>query len=350
MKSLRRGLPRLWIPGIIIIVWFAGCKKQSSARDTVKSADQKPVQCKDGKVPRAGQNGKIDCVVPATVAPKPPPPPTQVFQRPVDTPAAIATAKKLNSQGLEARRGKNHALALQKYQAAVNAAPGYAPARFNLACELALEGDSDAALNEIEFLSQLNTESAKRFIAVAPLDSDLNTIQKHPRFLKIQTLHRLKPDMPILAQLCSEPWRVKALVHPEKGLHQLIEKEAPPVDDANAEGVAVLRHIRNKRRAQEALRKHLSTVCDLLKDNEGQTHEFTKDKPLGVLENKMECAGVELAGEWGAVYEICFVEADGLILVTAILEYPYSVGLLEDSTKYYEGRVRECKARASSLL
>jgi tetratricopeptide (TPR) repeat protein len=66
-------------------------------------------------------------------------------------------AKKSNTAGYKARKADDAAKAIEHYNKALELAPGYVTARFNLACEHARAKDADAAIGAIEHLFRMGT-------------------------------------------------------------------------------------------------------------------------------------------------------------------------------------------------
>lgn len=127
-------------------------------------------------------------------------------------------ASALNRQGLAARKGGDAVKATALYREAIGADPRYAPARYNLACELARARDADGAMAQLDALLAMGTPDARRFAAVARHDSDFAPISKDPRFLRLQRSFDLDLKRPILAQLCADPARLVDVVDPKLGL------------------------------------------------------------------------------------------------------------------------------------
>lgn len=103
-------------------------------------------------------------------------------------------AAALNRRGLAARRAGSHVKALRWYSSAIEADPSYAWARFNAACELALQGDSKAALHHLLVLKRLDTPDAREALSNASSDDDLQSLHNDPTFRLIAQMPALRPD------------------------------------------------------------------------------------------------------------------------------------------------------------
>jgi len=145
----------------------------------------------------------------------------------------LATAKKHNAKGLALRETGDGAGALASYKAAVATSPSYAPGHYNYACELAIAGQLDAAVEQLEHLLRLGTPEARLFAARAQFEEDFLRLADDPRFVAIGASFTVDPGAPLLAQVCADPARLAALVDGTRGFGHYLESESA-VDESQA--------------------------------------------------------------------------------------------------------------------
>jgi hypothetical protein len=97
----------------------------------------------------------------------------------------VSEAKKLNSQGFKARKRGDNAQAMDFYRQAVAASPAHGRARLNLACELALAGEIQSAIDELTWLYRSGSEEDLDLLAAASSDEDLRSIWGQDAFLAL---------------------------------------------------------------------------------------------------------------------------------------------------------------------
>lgn len=105
-------------------------------------------------------------------------------------PSSVASPPKsqaqiLNERGLAARRAGQHLRAAKAYQEALELDPLHVWARYNLACELAVLGEYDSALAQLEALARLTSQEARDALRAARKDTDFSKIRDNPRFLRV---------------------------------------------------------------------------------------------------------------------------------------------------------------------
>jgi tetratricopeptide (TPR) repeat protein len=144
-----------------------------------------------------------------------------------------ATAKKHNAEGLALRKIGDGAGAMAAYKAAVATSPSYVPGHYNYACELAIAGQLDAAVAQLEHLLRIGTLEARSFAARAAFDEDFLRLRDDPRFLAIAASFTVDPSRPFLAQVCADESRLAAVVDAERGFGHYLETESA-VDEALA--------------------------------------------------------------------------------------------------------------------
>jgi tetratricopeptide (TPR) repeat protein len=96
-----------------------------------------------------------------------------------------ASAKRENDRGYERRKADDHLGAIFYYQRAVRLDPSYEYGHYNLACELALTGETRSALNSLRVLSHIGTPLARKFLREASADPDFREIRSLPEFREI---------------------------------------------------------------------------------------------------------------------------------------------------------------------
>ena len=127
-------------------------------------------------------------------------------------------ARKRNLAGLAARRRGDHAAARAAYEAALAADPSYVWARYNLACEDALQGDRAAAVARLLQLHQMAVPEARRALAKVARDPDFASIRDDPTVAALLQTYAPNTGRLLARQLCAAPYRALALVHPRAGV------------------------------------------------------------------------------------------------------------------------------------
>jgi hypothetical protein len=150
---------------------------------------------------------------------------------------ALREARKLNKKAYKARKAGDNQAAITNYRAAIAAAPGYVPSRFNLACELALKGNADAAIEELEQIFKIGTMDARKYLSKTRVDTDFDPIRNDPRMKRIAADFQVDYDAAILKQLCADAGKVGTMVDAEIGLYTLDKRdEIKHVDGGKARG------------------------------------------------------------------------------------------------------------------
>lgn len=155
-----------------------------------------------GDAPAGGQaNGSLQpavvqpaAVQPAAVQPPAPPPATaeSLVPPPLSQDERVARfragngklAARLNNEGLVLRKNKKPGV-MDKYRAAIEADPSFPWARFNLACELALAGQKDEAMDQLRELFRMETADADYALLKSEADRDLVSLRGDPRLLAL---------------------------------------------------------------------------------------------------------------------------------------------------------------------
>lgn len=96
--------------------------------------------------------------------------------------AKPALARELNRKALALHTKGNYAAALPLYLQALDADPRHILARYNLACALSMDGQSDEALFVLEQLRVAGCKQCVAQLAHARKDTDLEALWKHARF------------------------------------------------------------------------------------------------------------------------------------------------------------------------
>ncbi len=94
-------------------------------------------------------------------------------------------AQLLNEQGLAARKAGQHLRAAKAYKEALQLDASHVWARYNLACELAVLGEHDAALLNLEVLTTLNDPEARQALRAAREDADFKKLRSNPKFVRL---------------------------------------------------------------------------------------------------------------------------------------------------------------------
>lgn len=95
------------------------------------------------------------------------------------------TAAQLNDLGFAARQRGDRPTAIKYYSEAVLLDPRFELAVYNLACEYALSGKHDLALELLGHLRNLRTPSAKKALAKAKSDPDFKSLKEGAAFRAI---------------------------------------------------------------------------------------------------------------------------------------------------------------------
>lgn len=256
------------------------------------------------------------------------------------SPGDLDRAKLLNTQGLDLRKAGDNNAAKAKYQEALKVAPGYAPARYNLACELALAGDSKGALKHLEALAASGDPDSLRFVAYAGADSDFSSMRTDPRFQALLKSVEFDVDDKAVAQVCKEPWHVTALVHDELGLLHYRETEASPDDEGPraSKAVKVLKGKRARKVVARVLRANGFWCSSCVKSRGG-------DVNLSAVSKTHHCLKCDGEGEWGKQYELCFAKRGADWFIALVSEYPTGP-LMEEYLDELDQRSRSSRKRA----
>lgn len=237
-----------------------------------------------------------------------------------------AAAKKHNRAGLKAREGGDGAGALAAYRAAVAASPAYAPGRYNLSCELALAGQGDAAIEQLEHLLRLGTPEARSFVARARFDPDFARVAGDPRFRAIGDSFRLDEGTGagtgpgVLAQVCADPGRLVALIHPERGIGHYLETESA-ADDVKPEKAQGPLAPRDALRFVRRLLGPEGLWCD-----GGRLRTYSEDCERKLADFDVSTTPVCLTRsgcmEWTEQEEICLARDDGKLRIAFAARTP----------------------------
>jgi hypothetical protein len=98
---------------------------------------------------------------------------------------AEAIARKLNAKGLAFHRRLEVPAAIREYREALQAWPAHVPTNYNMACALALQGDSGGALHHLEVLGALSDPTARRKLDSARTDPDLAALEGDSDFRRL---------------------------------------------------------------------------------------------------------------------------------------------------------------------
>jgi hypothetical protein len=134
----------------------------------------------------------------------------------------IKKARKFNKEGYRARKKDNTPAAVEGYEKAVAASPSYVPSRFNLACELARDGNADASIAQLEHLFRIGNKEARKYLSKTRLDTDFDSIRNDPRMKVIANEFVVDFSQGILKQLCADYGKVGSLVDNKLGLYDVV--------------------------------------------------------------------------------------------------------------------------------
>lgn len=105
---------------------------------------------------------------------------------------AARKAKKANSKGYRAYKKRRYSEAVDHFQEALRADPFYVKAKYNLACNLALVGDSDGALQALLELQSWEDGAARASFNKARVDRDFERLHADQRFRRLVGLVRIQ--------------------------------------------------------------------------------------------------------------------------------------------------------------
>lgn len=105
---------------------------------------------------------------------------------------ALAQANRFNSQGLRQYKRRRYAAAVDLFTRALGKDPFHAKAKYNLACNLALLGDGDGAVQALLELQSWDSTDARAQFAKARSDSDFEPIHNNARFRRLVGLVRIQ--------------------------------------------------------------------------------------------------------------------------------------------------------------
>jgi hypothetical protein len=128
-------------------------------------------------------------------------------------------AKIYNKKGLESRKLGYNNEALKYYQDAVLYDPSYVPARYNLACEFALNGDKNIALQELDNLIKINTEESIWFVIHSAHDEDFILMWNDAELQKIWNQFSNNSQIGWVEEICQNENTIKNYIHPQKGFY-----------------------------------------------------------------------------------------------------------------------------------
>ena len=254
-----------------------------------------------------------------------------------DSSKAIRSAREHNRLGLKSRQHGDNTAARMHYLNALHAAPSYAPARYNLACEYALEGRHSAALTELENLLKQGGFTARRFVAQALVDEDFASIVKDSRFIAVQDKIALKKKRRVLAQVCLQRWRHNSLLHPTKGF-VTFANYYDGYEGCHITSKELVHQETDKNRGRKSLLSHLGQVCDIWKAKNDDSPDddlfryrrppdadddpWNVDPRLTQSKSNLVCATQAFGGCNGDIYEVCFARSEGYWYVAVLLSYP----------------------------
>jgi len=249
----------------------------------------------------------------------------------------LGEARAKNREGLRLRVAGDAAGARAAYAEAVTLSPRFAPARYNLACELARAGDRDGALRELETLARLATPDARLFVARARFDEDFDGLREDARFRGLVALVRFDASRPVMEQYCADPGRIADLIDARRGVEVYVETESA-AEEVKAESYEV--HATGKG-AFDQVAKVLGAMSwsACADDDLGMTGTL-KTYRLAAAKTQETCLAFEEQAEWTSQYLACFVN-DGGWKLASIAMFPDGP-LSED----FEFRLKQ-KARAA---
>lgn len=119
---------------------------------------------------------------------------------PVDK-KAVASSKKLNSEGLKLHKARDHAAAIAKYGEAIKADPGNLVARHNLACAHAVMGEVRQALGVLRTMDVDGCRACGAMLLHGEGDAELEAVRADPRWRMLVDDHRkAQPPLDELAR------------------------------------------------------------------------------------------------------------------------------------------------------
>jgi tetratricopeptide (TPR) repeat protein len=161
-------------------------------------------------------------------------------------------SKRKNRAAYKLRKKGNSEGALAGYLAAIELSPAYEPSYFNAACEYAMLGQADKAIEKIEDLYRMGTHTAQRYISATRYDSDFDKIRQDPRLVTIANSFSVNFDEPLFKQLCADLGRADTLVDSEKGLYDYSPGNG---DDATSDTAKVVTGSKARKVFREAVLK-----------------------------------------------------------------------------------------------
>jgi tetratricopeptide (TPR) repeat protein len=105
---------------------------------------------------------------------------------------AARKAKKSNSKGFKAYKKRRYSEAAEHFRDALRADPFYVKAKYNLACNLALLGDSDGSLQALLELQSWDSGAAQGSFNKARGDRDFERLHADQRFRRLVGLVRIQ--------------------------------------------------------------------------------------------------------------------------------------------------------------
>lgn len=252
----------------------------------------------------------------------------------------LGDARTKNREGLARRAADDAGGAKAAYAEALSLSPRFAPARYNLACELAREGNKEAALGELETLLRLATPDARLFVARARLDPDFASVREDPRFRGLVGQVRFDPTRPVAEQYCADPGRIADLIDEQRGVEIYVETES-----ANEE--KAIENFELRATGKEAFDRVARVMSELVwyacaEDDMGLTGTL-KSYRLASAKDKQTCLAFEGQMEWSSQFLACFVNEDGWKLASISM---FPDGPLNDTWEYsLKQRARAAKDR-----
>lgn len=220
----------------------------------------------------------------------------------------LGDARTKNREGLALRAAGDAVGAKAAYAAALGLSPRFAPARYNLACELARAGDKDGALQELETLLRLATPDARLFLGRARFDADFDGVREDARFKGLVGQVRFDATRPVAEQVCADPGRIADLIDPRRGVEVYVETE-----DASDRGLAedYQIHVTGKEAFDQVSRVMSSLAWGACSDEDFELTGTLKTYRLASAKETKTCLGFAEQMEWSSQYLACFVNEDG---------------------------------------
>jgi hypothetical protein len=163
-------------------------------------------------------------------------------------------AKKSNTAGYKARKAEDAAKAIEHYEKALELAPGYVTARFNLACEHARAKDADSAIAEVEHLFRMGTAEALLKAAKLQVDSDFDPIREDPRIKAIGEHFAFDVDKGAFTQMCANRGKMIDAMGKDGFYETYAQGDGYPIAAASKK--------RTGGKARTALNKILDFTCE----------------------------------------------------------------------------------------